>query len=123
MHENEKRILIADDNENYRNSIKRMLESYGYEVKEAKNSDEAIKMAEKEKYDYIITDNDMQDGYASSGLHLIEGVRKSKNNSQTPILLSSSHIPEEVAKKAEELGAETSKKVDFFQKVKKFLEK
>jgi len=117
-----KKILIADDNENYRKSVKRFLEDSDYEIKEAGTSDDAIEMAKNEQYDLIITDNDMQDGYKSSGLHLIEEVRKGLN-SKTPILLSSSYIPKEVAEKAEKLNAEMCDKLNLLKKLKKFIEK
>jgi len=117
------KILIADDNEDYRKSIKRFLEDDKYKIEEAGNSDEAIKMAQKERYDLIVTDNDMRDGYKSSGLRVIEEVRKSEKNKKTPILFSSSYIPEEIEEKAKKFDVEICDKMDFLKKVKKFLEK
>lgn len=115
-----KKILIADDNKEYVKTLKRVIGS-DYEISEAYNSDDAIKMSNKEKFDLIISDNDMEDGYESSGLHLIEEIKKGNKNKETEILFHSSGFPKGIAEKAEKLGVKACNKMDFFQNIKKLL--
>ena len=51
-----KRILIVDDDEDIVESMKLMLESEGYEVAAARNSDECMKSIEENRPDLILLD-------------------------------------------------------------------
>lgn len=98
-----KKILIADDNTEYRNSLARALKG-DYEIDFASNAKEEIEKAKKNEYEIIITDNNMEDGHSDSGLYAIEQIRKAGR--KTPIFLSSASLSEEVKKKAKALGAD-----------------
>jgi len=50
------RILIIDDDDQLRASIRQMLELSEYEVNEASDGDEGIKAYQKNPYDLVITD-------------------------------------------------------------------
>lgn len=50
------RILIVDDDEQVRAMLKLTLEREGYQVTEARDGDEAIKVYDSQAYDLVITD-------------------------------------------------------------------
>lgn len=62
-----KRVLIADDQEAIRDMLKIALEHSGYEVVIAKNGEEAVALAKKEKPDLLMLDVMMpeMDGYSA----------------------------------------------------------
>jgi DNA-binding response OmpR family regulator len=118
-----KKILIADDDESYRRSLKMLVETHGYKVDIAKNTDEEIDAAKKEEYELIITDKNMEDNYGrEGGLHAVKEIRKF--NSKTPILLSSSALTDGDKKILSEYKkVDTCSKIDIYQKLKKALGK
>ncbi|MEW6068815.1 MAG: response regulator [Nitrospirota bacterium] len=54
-----KKILIVEDNEKNRRLIKDIMTYYGYEIIEAENGEEGIKMAKEHKPDLILMDLQM----------------------------------------------------------------
>jgi len=72
-----KRILIAEDDEMNRRLIKDVLMYYGYEVMEAANGDEAVKMAAKHKPDLVLMDLQMP------VMNGAEAIRQLKNSPET----------------------------------------
>ncbi len=54
-----KKILLVEDNDNNRKLIKEVLDYYGYEIIEAANGEEGIKMARKYLPDLIMMDIQM----------------------------------------------------------------
>lgn len=72
-----KRILIAEDDEMNRRLIKDVLMYYGYEVMEASNGEEAVKMAAGHKPDLVLMD--LQMPVMSGG----EAIRQLKNSPKT----------------------------------------
>ena len=72
-----KRILIAEDDEPNRRLIKDVLMYHGYEVIEAVNGDEAVKMAAKHKPDLVLMDLQMP------VMNGVEAIRQLKNSPET----------------------------------------
>lgn len=72
-----KRILIAEDDELNRRLIKDVLMYHGYEVMEAVNGDEAVKMAAKHKPDLVLMDIQMPI------MNGAEAIRQLKNSPET----------------------------------------
>ncbi len=72
-----KRILIAEDDDMNRRLIKDVLMYYGYEVMEAANGDEAVKMAAKHKPDLVLMDLQMP------VMNGAEAIRQLKNSPET----------------------------------------
>ncbi|AFY44681.1 response regulator transcription factor [Nostoc sp. PCC 7107] len=54
-----RKILIADDDDDSREMLSFLLEEEGWEVKEAKNGEEALEILIKEQPDLLILDNRM----------------------------------------------------------------
>lgn len=65
-----KKILIVEDNEKNRRLIRDVLTYYGYEIIEAEDGEQGIKMAEEQGPDLILMDMQMpvMDGFAATRL-------------------------------------------------------
>lgn len=69
-----KRILLVDDQENYRISVQTLLEREGYEVITASNGTEAIELVKKEHFDLVLLDYFMPGGL--TGEDVVREIRK-----------------------------------------------
>ncbi|AQR92832.1 response regulator [Clostridium saccharoperbutylacetonicum] len=84
MKKNEKNILVVDDMTSIRKFIRGTLEDYNYNVFEASNGEEGIKVFEKYgDIDLIITDIYMP---IKSGLELVVDLREKHKNLKTIVL-------------------------------------
>lgn len=65
-----KKILVVEDNEKNRRMIRDVLMYHGFEVIEAENGEEGIKMAREYKPDMILKDMQMpvMDGFAAASI-------------------------------------------------------
>ncbi len=79
-------ILIIDDNDNNRFSIKALLESQSAQLFEAENGREALAVLIEEKIDLIIMDVQLPD---YNGFQLAKIVNSRKKTSSIPIILAS----------------------------------
>ena len=79
-------ILLAEDEENLRNSFKRVLLLYVDKVYTASNGEEALELYEKHNPDILITDLKMP---KLNGLDLIKTIRK--ENEEIPIIVTSAY--------------------------------
>ena len=63
-----KKVLIVEDYEDARSFMKTLVESYGYQALEARNGEEAIKIAHRDQPDLILMDLEMPiiDGLATT---------------------------------------------------------
>lgn len=68
----ESRVLVIDDNKEVRKTINYALTSYGFEIFECDNATEALSLAMRESFDYIITDFDMP---GMNGIDLVRRLR------------------------------------------------
>lgn len=68
------RILVVDDEEAVRATLKLVLEKLGHSVSTASNGNEALKRARAEAYDVVLTDIIMPE---KEGIELILELRKS----------------------------------------------
>ena len=69
-----RRLLVVDDNEDMRQSMKRLLEHFGYEVRVAHNGRHALEMQRQAQSDVLISDIFMPD---TDGLETIKQFRES----------------------------------------------
>jgi CheY-like chemotaxis protein len=77
-------ILVVDDHDGFRTSLRDMFEAYGYQVVEASNGREAIETASSECPDIIVMDLNMP---VMDGLNASRQIRKEGGRCQnTPIL-------------------------------------
>ena len=94
------RILIADDSDTVLLMLQRRLEMSGYEVVTAKDGQEALEQAEKEKPDLILLDAMMP---RMSGVEALQKLRAS--GSEIPVLVISAHLDAQEPERMIEAGA------------------
>lgn len=101
-----KRILIIDDEKSIRHTLKEILEYENYEIDEAENGLEALKMLESTEYDAALCDIKMPE---MDGLELLEKAKELDHSPQ--FIMISAHGTIETAVEATKKGA-----YDFIQK-------
>ena len=94
------RIMIVEDDELFRKSLKRALRREGYNVVEAASTEDAIPQIELHKFDLVITDLKLP---VSDGFDVLRAVHDLRP--ETPSILLSGYLgPHEIAE-ATRLGA------------------
>ena len=96
-------VLIADDSLSVRKVAERMLTEVGLEVTLAANGEEAMSIASAKQPDLIITDVIMPD---KSGFEVCAYIRAQANLANTPVLLVSGFVDDEVTRQAEACKAD-----------------
>ncbi len=86
--EKSKRILLADDDPDFIEINRTVLESAGYEIDAAYTSSEALDKLRAEKYDLLIVDLMMEE--RDSGFAVTYAIREDVNLCQLPILMLTS---------------------------------
>jgi CheY-like chemotaxis protein len=94
------RILIAEDSPTQAQQIRFLLEDAGYEVEIAANGVEALRAAEEQMPDLVLTDLEMPE---MNGLKLVENIRS--KYPQVPVVLITAFGSEEIAALALQKGA------------------
>jgi CheY-like chemotaxis protein len=94
------RILIAEDSPTQAQQIRFLLEDAGYEVEVAGNGTEALRAAERQVPDLVLTDLEMPE---MNGLKLVESIRSTYP--QVPVVLMTAFGSEEIAALALQKGA------------------
>ena len=107
-------VLLVEDTEDNRFMMRRLLEMAGYEVVEATNGEEAVKLARAETPQLILMDLSLPviDGLAATRL-----IRKLPALSSTPIIAVSAHDTSDFQDEAVEAGCNSyvTKPIDFNQ--------
>jgi CheY-like chemotaxis protein len=93
-------ILIAEDSPTQAQQIRFLLEDAGYEVEIAGNGTEALRAAERQVPDLVLTDLEMPE---MNGLKLVESIRSTYP--QVPVVLMTAFGSEEIAALALQKGA------------------
>jgi CheY-like chemotaxis protein len=71
-----RRILVVEDHEDTLRSMKLLLKRLGYEVLAAENMEDALRIAEEEHFDILLSDIGLPDG---SGLELLKRIRQRRD--------------------------------------------
>jgi two-component system response regulator VicR len=98
-----KRILVVEDEPLMLSFLEFRLKKDGYDVKTAKNGKEAEGYIKKETFSLIITDLLMP---FVSGFELLEKIKETDTNNNTPVLVLSDLKQENVIIKGLKLGAD-----------------
>jgi CheY-like chemotaxis protein len=93
-------LLLVDDNEALRRSLRRALTAEGHEVVEASNGREAVQRAKEEDFDLILSDVRMPD---MDGVELLRSIHE--RDADLPVLLITGDPELGTAMKAVEYGA------------------
>ncbi len=99
-----KKILIVEDSDSTRAMMRSIVEDLGedFQVFEAANGFEALKILPAEEFDLIITDINMPD---INGLELINFIKTTPRYSKIPLIIVSTENTEEDRKRGIALGA------------------
>ena len=98
-----KKILIVEDSATMRSLIVSTIEEMrGFELFEASNGFEALKVLPSQHFDMIITDLNMPD---INGLEIIKFVKEHPSYKDIPLVVVTTRIGEEDRKKGLALGA------------------
>ena len=107
-------LLLVEDTEDNRFMMRRLLEMEGYRVVEARNGEEAVKIAEKELPALILMDLSLPviDGLAATRL-----IRQIPAFQETPIIAVSAHDTADFEKEALVAGCNgyVTKPIDFVE--------
>lgn len=96
------RILVVDNHDGFRRSVRRALELEGFEVLEASGGPDALMLLSAEQVDLVITDMNMP---SLSGMDLIHAIRASGAGSQVPIFVLSVAQTEQRVREVMRAGA------------------
>jgi two-component system cell cycle response regulator DivK len=109
---NQLSLLVVEDTEDNRFMMRRLLEMEGYRVVEARNGEEAVKVAQEEKPALILMDLSLPiiDGLAATRL-----IRKLPALEKTPIIVVSAHDTGDFQARALKAGCNRyiTKPIDF----------
>lgn len=83
-----RRILVIEDNEQNLYLVNFILKKNGYEVIEARNGEEGIRLAIREKPDLILMDIQLPD---MDGMEATRRIRKSEADGRVPIVAITSY--------------------------------
>jgi len=99
-----KKILVTEDSATMRALISSTLQALGeFEIVEAANGFEALRMLPREKFDLVITDINMPD---INGLELVSFIKKNEQYSDIPLFIVSTEGSERDKEKGMSLGAD-----------------
>ena len=105
-------VLLVEDTEDNRFMMRRLLEMAGYQVVEAMNGEEAVKLAKSESPHLILMDLSLPviDGLAATRL-----IRKLPHCESTPIIAVSAHDTSDFQSEAIDAGCNSyvTKPIDF----------
>jgi len=93
-----RRVLVVDDHRDTLRSMKLLLTRLGYQVLAAENMTEALRIADEEEFDILLSDIGLPDG---SGLELIKHIRATRN---VPALALSGFGMDEDVQRSREAG-------------------
>jgi CheY-like chemotaxis protein len=99
-----KKILIVEDNNDFREILHRFITKLGYHTIKARNSKEAIECAEAEQPDLIFMDLDLPD---ADGIKTTAILRQNPKTSHIPVVAITAWISALWQEEAEKVGIAT----------------
>jgi CheY-like chemotaxis protein len=107
-------VLLVEDTEDNRFMMRRLLEMSGYQVVEATNGEEAVKLAESERPQLILMDLSLP---VIDGLAATRAIRKLEGFGKVPIVAVSAHDTSDFQADALAAGCDSyiTKPIDFSQ--------
>jgi len=93
------RVLIVDDEDRFRHTLRKLLEANGYNVEEAGDGYEALEKVKESKFDVILLDVKMP------GMHGVEVLAKLKKLDPLPeVIILTGHASVDIAVQMIKLG-------------------
>ncbi|HET8654192.1 MAG TPA: response regulator [Longimicrobiaceae bacterium] len=103
MAEAPKTVLLVEDNEDNRTVYRTILEHFGYQVMEARNGEDGIRMARENRPDLILMDISIPviDGWEATKI-----LKADESTAEIPIIALTAHALSTDRAKAEEVGCD-----------------
>ena len=103
MSDSSKTVLLVEDNEDNRTVYRTILEHFGYEVIEARNGEDGVRMAREDHPDLILMDISIPliDGWEATKI-----LKGDPNTSTIPIIALTAHALATDRAKAHEVGCD-----------------
>ena len=98
-----KRVLLADDNADMRDYVRRLLETHGYVVEPVEDGEAALASARQSPPDLVLTDVMMP---KLDGFGVLRGIRADSKLAGTPVLMLSARAGEEAKVEALDAAAD-----------------
>ena len=98
-----RRVLLADDNADMRDYVRRLLETHGYTVDTAADGEAALASARRSPPDLVLTDVMMP---KLDGFGVLRGIRADTRLVETPVLMLSARAGEEAKVEALDAAAD-----------------
>ena len=95
-------ILVVDDSGSLRQMVSFSLKSVGYQVVEAVDGTDGLEKAKKQKFDLVLTDQNMP---KMDGITMIRNLRNVVNYHKTPILILTTESGDEMKARGRAAGA------------------
>jgi two-component system chemotaxis response regulator CheY len=96
------RILAVDDSPSMRDMVRIALTSAGFDVTQANDGEEALKLAKEQSFDLILSDVNMP---RMNGIELIRALRAQNSYRHTPILMLTTEDSADQKREGKEAGA------------------
>ena len=99
------KILLADDEEDVRNTVAEYLEQFGYSIDRAESVEPALELMESTEYEIVIADKNMpdKDGTEEGGMNLLRYAKR--HFPTTEVLMMTGHASIETSIAAMKLGS------------------
>ena len=97
-----RRILLVDDFEPARLVLRERLEMQGYACQEAENGSAALKAIETDRFDLVITDNEMP---VMTGIQLLQYLAERPEDQPPPVIFLTGRPSNELSNAAQAAGA------------------
>ena len=97
-----KKLLIVDDSPSVRQMVEMTLKGAGYSVKAAKDGQEALNFCKSERYDFVLTDQNMPN---MDGITLIKSLRAMPSYARTPLIVLTTEASDMMKQKGKAAGA------------------
>ena len=97
-----KTILAVDDSPSIRLMVSHTIRTAGYNVVEASDGNEALRLAKESRVDMIVTDQNMP---GIDGLTLIKTLRERPEYQKTPIVVLTTEMGDDMKTKGRAAGA------------------
>lgn len=96
-------VLLVEDNEDNQAVYRAILEHVGFEVAEAWNGEEGVRLAREQRPDVIVMDVTMP---LLTGLEATRILKADESTARIPILILTAHAHDQDRRDAEEAGAD-----------------
>lgn len=97
-----KKLLIVDDSPSVRQMVEMTLKGAGYAVKSAKDGQEALTLCKSDRYDFVLTDQNMPN---MDGITLIKSLRALPAYARTPLIVLTTEASDAMKQKGKAAGA------------------